>query len=92
MQAEEVTQSGTVAAISVSTGQFPGEHFVQLDTADGIVAAFFPSTSVDEAKRTIRVAIIGKEQKRYLVGLPSCTFTTGPRAWFSEEQVTLEGL
>ena len=85
--AKEETQSGTVVARSVSPGQFPGERFVELNTASGIVAAFFPLTSVNESNRTIRVVIITKESKHYLVNLPSCTLTTGARAWFPEELV-----
>jgi hypothetical protein len=89
--AKEETQSGTVVAHSVSPGQFPGEYFVQLNTVDGMVRAFFPSHSVDESTQKIKVLILFKDGCQYLVNLPSYTLTTGPRAWFSEEFVTVEG-
>jgi hypothetical protein len=91
VNAKEETRSGTVVARSVSPGQFPGERFVELNTTGGIVAAFFPLSSINESNRTIRVVIVTKESKHYLVNLPSCTLTTGSRAWFPEEVVTVEG-
>jgi hypothetical protein len=79
-----------VTASRVYPGQFPGEYFVQLKTANGLVGAFFPSSSVDEPNQTIEVIIINKDDKHYLVNLPACTLSTGFRAWFSEDLVITE--
>lgn len=79
-----------VVASSVAPGQFPDEYFVQLKTMNGIVGAYFPSTSVDEPNQYIHVIIIGKDGNQYLVNLPACTFSTGSKAWFPKELVIEE--
>ncbi len=86
----EKPRKAMVSASRVSPGQFPGEYFVKLETVDGIVGAYFPSTSVDETKQTIQVMIIGNNGNHYLVNLPACTLSTGSRAWFRKEMVMVE--
>jgi hypothetical protein len=90
MPITEESREAKVTASRVSPGQFPGEYFVHLNTINGVVAAYFPSSSVDESRRTIKVIIISKNGSNYLVNLPACTLSTGSRAWFAEDHVLME--
>jgi hypothetical protein len=84
-----VERSGTAKVIAnrISPGHFPGEHFVQLISMDGLICGFFPSASVDVKSRKITVTILDREDNKYLVNLPAPTLSTGSRAWFSEELI-----
>lgn len=69
----------------MSMGQFSGEVVVTIHAVRGPLTAIFPLSSVDRASGTVDVVIIGEEGDRYLVDLPTNTFTSGSKAWFPKE-------
>lgn len=69
----------------ISKGQFSGEVIVTVNTVKGPVTAIFPLSSVNRTSGTIDAVVIDEKADRYLVDLPTYTFTSGSKAWFSKE-------
>ena len=74
---------------TISDGQFSEEVLVTVNAISGPVTGIFPLSSVDKTQGTVTVFIIGEQGDRYLVDLPTYTFTTGSKAWFPKEAVLL---
>lgn len=71
-------------------GQFPGEALITILSLEGKLTALFPLSSIDEEHHAVYAIIIGEREDSYLVDLPNYTFTSGSKAWFSRELVTVE--
>ena len=87
----ERAKSGRIKCVNIIDGQFPEEFTVTLEATSGRFTAIFPSSSIDIGMRTVRVSVIGEKEDLFLVDLPTYTFTTGSKVWFSKKAVSLEG-
>ena len=76
-----------VKCVTMSDGQFSGEVVATLNAISGPVTGIFPLSSVDRSRGTVTVFIVSEQGDRYLVDLPTYTFTTGSKAWFPKEAV-----
>lgn len=76
-----------VKYVTISDGQFLEEAVVTVKAISGPVTGIFPLSSVDKTHGTVTVFIISEQGDRYLVDLPTYTFTTGSKAWFPKEAV-----
>ena len=72
---------------TISDGQFLEEVVVTVNASNGPITGIFPLSSVDKTHRTVTVFIVSEKGDRYLVDLPTYTFTTGSKAWFPKEAV-----
>lgn len=70
-------------------GKFPEEVIVTMSAFKGKLTAIFPSSSIDKATGSINAFVIAKEGDLYLVDLPTYTLTSGSKAWFPKELVSL---
>ncbi len=80
-------RKASVKCVAISDGQFSEELVVTVNAISGPVTGIFPLSSVDKTHRTVTVFIISEQNDRYLVDLPTYTFTSGSKAWFSKEAV-----
>lgn len=65
---------------TVTSGMTPGEYSIEIKTADGKeISLFAPEGFVDEEKGLLRVDILEKTPKSYLVYLPAAPFEVGSR-------------
>ena len=76
---------------SILDGQFPEEFIVTIHAHQGQLTAIFPSSAINKDSEAIIVAVIDEEEDRYLVDLPTYTFTTGSKVWFAKDSVILAG-
>lgn len=72
------------------SGQFPWEALVTIHSLGGELTAIFPLSSIDEERKVIYAVVIDEKEDSYLVDLPTHTFTSGSKAWFSRSLVTVE--
>lgn len=79
---------GWIKYKNIAEGQFSGEMIITFKTLKGELTAIFPSSYIDKTQQSFSAIVIGVEEDRYLVDLPTYTFTTGSRAWFPKEAVS----
>ena len=72
-------------------GQFPWEVMVTINSLGGEITTILPLSSIDEDRKVIFAIVIDEKEDSYLVDLPSQTFTSGSKAWFPRNLVTVEG-
>jgi len=71
-------------------GQFPWEALITIHSLGGELTAIFPLSSIDEERKVVYAIVIDEREDSYLVDLPTHTFTSGSKAWFSRSLVTVE--
>ena len=71
-------------------GQFPWEALITIHSLGGKLTAIFPLSSIDEEHKVVYAIVIDEKEDSYLVDLPTHTFTSGSKAWFSRSLVSME--
>ena len=71
----------------IHAGQLPNEFIVTLKASKGFVNTILQSDFIDQSNQTISAVVISQHDDRYLVDLPTYTFTTGSKVWFPKGSV-----
>ena len=74
----------------VHEGNFPNEVVVVFSTVSGKMAGIFNMSAINKEDGSISVYIIGEQGDKYLIDLPTYTFTSGSRAWIDKKAVLLK--
>ena len=85
------SRQGFVKCLEIKDGQFPEEFTVTLDATIGQLIAIFPSVSINVEQGTVNVSIIAEKEDEFLVDLPTYTFSTASKVWFSKKNISLAG-
>lgn len=87
----EKAKEASVKYEEIFEGQFPDEAIITLSTSEGKLTAILPLSSIDRTTDSIIVYVIDEKEDLFLVDLPTYTFTSGSRAWFAKNAVSLKG-
>lgn len=86
----EKARQATIKCITILEGQFSGEVVVTVETIGGLLTGVFPSSYIDMTRGTVTVFVVAEKPDKYLIDLPAQTVTSGSKAWFLKDAVSLQ--
>lgn len=87
---EYFADEAEVLYTQIHNGQLPNEYIVTLEASNGPVNTILQSDFIDQLNQTISGVVISQDDERYLVDLPTYTFTTGSKVWFPRSSVRVK--